>query len=1840
MANELTTSEAVRQYLDEQKRDLAGQARYTMSSAIEAKPDYEAELRKVARTTGVPVDTVRAYPEDLKKEAALKAFDWDGMASNFPNTATFLAGNENAAIAHDDTENLSGVERTLKFLGNSGRALAASLPAASAGVGGVLQAGTEFIAPVLDPLAGTILPENPLRRVAAGFAGLRQRADADAKALMPRSSGNIEAGYYAGLQSLGQNLLMLPAAVATGNPSLATVGMAVPVGGAAYGQARDKGLDVGTSATFGASQAAIEYATEKLPVSRLLGDLKAGTPFYRMLLRNMAAEVPGEQAATILQDLNEWAVLNPEKPFSQYIAERPDAAVQTLVATVVGVGGQVSVVRGIDAVLNREENRRRDAQAAEQTAESLTELNNLAAASKVRARDAQTFEQFVASATQDADVSELYISAQALAQSGLAEQVAAASPSVQEQYALALETGGDVRIPLAEYATNIAPESYAQGLVEHLKTDPQGFSQSEASQFMEQQGERLQSEIEQQLAIQTGEQALAASRDAVQADILAQLQRANRFTPAVNEQYATLEGSFYAVQAARLGITPQEMYERYPLRIVAQQPLQNAVLDQRQRGSFDPETGTIAILKDADLSTFLHESGHFNLETLADIASRPDAPAEIRADMDVLLNWFGVQSEQDADALTVWNRKSLDEKRQSHEQFARGFEAYLFEGKAPSQELRGIFQRFRAWLLNVYRKISALDVSLTPEVRGVMDRMLATADEIQATEAANSMGLLFETPEQAAQFGVDWKQYQDQGLQATQDAIADLEARGLKDMKWLNNARSKALKSLQKQAAGRRREVESEVRAEVMGRQVYQAWDALTRKMGENTASEESPDFPAYRLKTSDLRSMYGSEQDAPWWVLSSRGMTSDARGTNPDIVAEQFGYGSGDQMVKALAEARDPQETIDELTDARMLERYSELATPEALESAANEAVHNAARGRFVATEQAALQKAMDARGESDGRTYSILPKAARQFAGDVIARLKVREVKPAQYRSAEAKAGREAQRALRAADLPAAALAKRNQLINFYAAKAAQDALVEVDKAIDYFRRVENSKTIDPSYKDQIDSLLEQYDLKRSTTLREVDRRKSLDAWLQEQQAQGKDPDIPEYLLSNLNRVSYRDMTVEELRGLRDTIEQIEHLGRLKDKLLTGKKNREFAQVRDAVVDSIRTHFNGKAPELITPSDNRSARKLRGHQFFVAHLKVANISQVMDGGETGGPVWDFLARSAQERANTKTTRQADMTERLMDIITPVLKRNRKFRTAKFYPALGINLTREQLFAIALNMGNDGNMSRLMTGGINGRTLSRQDLVGLVESELTAEDLQAVQAIWDLMAELAPEAQEKHRRVYGVSMQMVEPVPLVTKHGTFKGGYYPVVYDPRGSVRTSQQSEETAANEAMKAARTAATTRRSYTKARLEETPYPLLLTMDGVLRGINQVLHDLAWHEWSIDVGKMLRDDKFTTAVRETYGPDYLRQIKEWHDDIVTENVKETGAGDRASLYFRSSLSAAAMGYSIMTAIQQPIGLTQSAARIGSGEVLKALAAFAGNPRGKVREAQQLSEFMRNRARTRFREVAELKRKIDLSGNRIAEGQRFVVEHAFDLLGWVQTGVDVPTWHAAYEKALAEGRSDSDAIAIADQTVIDTQGDGSIQNLSGVQRGKITKLLTTFYSYLSSAMNMVWQTSRSERSLSRRTVDIMLLTLIPATLTALVKWAPGAGDDDEDKYWKLVKGIIKENVSLPLGMFILTRELGDAAGAVASGDKPFSYQGPGAFRLFADTAKLLGQVASSVSQGEPTQGLRKSTINVVGDVTGLPSTQINRTIDGAEALSDGETTNPAALMFGFKRD
>ena len=131
----------------------------------------------------------------------------------------------------------------------------------------------------------------------------------------------------------------------------------------------------------------------------------------------------------------------------------------------------------------------------------------------------------------------------------------------------------------------------------------------------------------------------------------------------------------------------------------------------------------IDLLPTADLSTFLHETGHFYLQVLGDLARQPNVQPDLVQDWQTIRAWVGATEDQ---PLTV----------AQHEQFARGFEAYLREGVAPSEGLQAAFERFKDWLTKIYQTLTQLDVQLTDEVRQVMDRLVAPQEAAQPGQEA------------------------------------------------------------------------------------------------------------------------------------------------------------------------------------------------------------------------------------------------------------------------------------------------------------------------------------------------------------------------------------------------------------------------------------------------------------------------------------------------------------------------------------------------------------------------------------------------------------------------------------------------------------------------------------------------------------------------------------------------------------------------------------------------------------------------------------------------------------------------------------------------------------------------------------------------------------------------------------------------------------------------------------------------------------------------------------------------------------------------------------------------
>lgn len=1243
------------------------------------------------------------------------------------------------------------------------------------------------------------------------------------------------------------------------------------------------------------------------------------------------------------------------------------------------------------------------------------------------------------------------------------------------------------------------------------------------------------------------------------------------------------------------------------------------------RGAFNPATNTITLLRNADLSTTLHELGHFYLETMARMAAEPTAPQEIRDDWQKASAFIGFGGADPA----AWLSIPVDGRREGHELWARGFEAYLREGKAPAAELKGAFQRFKAWLVHVYKSVAQLNVELTDEVRGVFDRMLASEEAIAKAEATRSFAPIFATrPEGMTE--LEWESYQRLGEEATADAQDQLTSRSIRDMQWLRNTRMRIVRDLTREARDKRKAVKAEIEAEVYAEPVYAAQQFLRRGVLNGEPWEG-----VHKLSTAEVAAIY--EGVAPelqdWRALGfgRYGMLAED-GMNPDQAAELFGFTSGNEMVEALLNAAPAREVIEGRTDQRMLERYGDLADASAIERAADEAIHNDARLRFVATEANALAKAAGKK--------RVLGEAARDFARDLIGRQKIRDLKPAQYTGAETRAAAASARAAAKGDLVLAATEKRNQMVNAYAARAAYDARTEVEKALRYLARFDSAATrkgLDPDYRDQIDAMLERFDLRKGQSLKAIDKRKSLKAWIEAQQARGLDPIIDESLANEAYRKHYRDLTVDEMRGLVDAVKNIAHLARLKNRLLVAAKGRAFQAVVDEAEAAIRGNAYRTLPDKI--EHNRATdRLLSGFaNYVVIHRKFASLIREMGGLKNdGGILWRAFIEPMNKANDTEAVMRERATIQLSEVFKSLPGKKGDLRRKLYIPEIGRSLTLEGRLAVALNWGNDLNRARILDGD-----RWTVDQVNAILRTLTADQLQFVNSMWAYLDSFWPQISAKERRVTGVEPVKVDALPfeLTSADGQMvqmRGGYYPIKYDTERSSRSEADEVAETVRAALRGAYTRATTRRGHTKARVDKVERPVRKDLMVPFQHVNQVIHDLAFHEYLIDANRLISAAPIDAAIRDHYGVEVLRTIRKTIDDMAEGDIVAQDSLERVVNHIRTGTTIVGLGWNLTTGLLQPLGLTQSIVRVGPKYMAKAIGKVftdAASLENTVAAVTAKSDFMRLRAKTMMREINEIQNQIrdDLKPRVWAP----VESTFFVLIQKLQLIADVPTWLGAYAKAQDQGVDEATAVALADQAVRDSQGSGQIGDLAQIQRGGVWfKLWTNFYSFFNIGFNQLAESVAETRRVGPERLpllaaDILLVAFLPMVLGELMKVALRGEEWDWEE---LGPHLVKAQVGFLLGFMVGARELG---GIIAS-DGQFS-GAPAALRLLSQDLPRLYQ---QIQQGELDSTLRKTAINSAGIILHFPAGQINRTLDGFEAMAKGETKNPMALLVGPPKD
>jgi Large polyvalent protein associated domain 22 len=1133
-------------------------------------------------------------------------------------------------------------------------------------------------------------------------------------------------------------------------------------------------------------------------------------------------------------------------------------------------------------------------------------------------------------------------------------------------------------------------------------------------------------------------------------------------------------------------------------------------LFQENRGQInlgDRSNVLISLFKTADPSTLLHEFGHFYLEVMGDIVGSESAAQSMKDDYATLLKWLGVESR---DQIT----------REHHEKLAKGFETYLMEGKAPSLELRKAFARFKVWLVSVYRQLSNTGVEINPEIRGVFDRLVATEAEINKAESeAGDLGL-FTDP---ASIGMNDKtaarylEMREEARLASEDKVrAEL-------MLYAKKAETAFYKQ-------KKKELTDKYTAEVSSMPIYKVIDKL---------KDNGKDGPPVKISKSYLKDQYDEKliSSLPTGITSSEGM-------HPDIVADMYGFESGDAMLTQMANLPSKKQFIDTLVNQELERSVPDPMFDGTISDQAVEAVHNEKREALLRFELEQMAKTdMPAFKDMTKRLIKRLPlaKASRDSAKAIVEKTNVRDLRPDKFVLAERKQSGIAAKAWAAGDIEAAFEAKKKELLNFYLFQEATLAKKDVEKSVKNFKKIARAdedvaKTRDVDMVNAARAVLSQYglDTKGKSAAEHLAKIQQYDPYAYE---------TIKALTDNVsqNAAPYKGISYSQFVDMRDAVMAIWDLAKTSKEIeVDGKK-----MSRDEAMNELASRIDELAPNAEKPGYKKALSKwdkvnMKMLQFKAAMTRVEHWIEATDK-DFGGPFRKYIFNPVMEGISKYRARK-------FEVITKYKEHVKKYediftKQPIKAEALGYEFKdMAHLMGAILHSGNDSNLSKLLRGyGWGSRnddgSLNRQrwdDQINKFYRDgiITKRHMDFIQGVWDLFEEIKPELQTAHKEMQGYFFNEVTANPINTPFGEYRGGYAPAKAD-KLIVEDAQIRSEVEAAETMNPSFNFPTSGKGATMSRVEAYAAPLTLDMNLVGSHIDWAMRFAHIEPRVKEVNRIMLNKKFreklaqldSRAAQDMFVP-WLQRIAQ--QSAVRTSTDSTGkVMDAVAGYIRSSVAMQVMTANVTNTLQQFTGVIVAASKVKPRFLRNSLVTYVGSPAQTSKFITESSKWMEQNQKNNVYEAQKAIDEVLLNPSTFENMKNFSKKHQYFLQTAAQNSVNNVVWLGAYNQAIEGKETHDKAVKMADSAVRLTQGSAAVEDISEFETGTQTaRLFKQFVGYFNMLANLngseLVKISRSvglKKGAGKAFYIYLTAFALPAIMSELiVKAMVGKFDEDDD--------------------------------------------------------------------------------------------------------------------------
>ncbi|MBS2028714.1 MAG: hypothetical protein JST54_12505 [Deltaproteobacteria bacterium] len=1152
-------------------------------------------------------------------------------------------------------------------------------------------------------------------------------------------------------------------------------------------------------------------------------------------------------------------------------------------------------------------------------------------------------------------------------------------------------------------------------------------------------------------------------------------------------------------------------------------------------GTNERRTFNIRIFSGADTSTLAHETFHFLNQVMGDLAQRGDAPELLKNDYAGLIKFMGYDSHEQRVAETkelidlgeTKGKRRLTNDEQARETQLRAkeeratfaWEKFLQEGRTPSVELAGVFQRFANWLTRIYktasldegfRKRFGEDLGMTDEVRQIFGRFVAAEDEVAKAAAAakaQPFSPLFEnaTPEER-------KAYEDAESKKRALAWAEMVHRIATAQKEENNDFFR----------GEAERIRGEVNDKLDNDPIYRAIKFL--KDGEMPGGHTPPELldehgEPYRLdRRSTVEGFAPNGKEFVKTIVEKHGNLFAKKGEHgmpPDMLASLLGFDSGEEMLRQIQAADSRKALVENQVKAQMTDLHAAplLESPQALAEEAIAALHNPEAVRAALLERRRLAKMLagDRAREIPPLSEETLRSTARAMVSTLTMSdlLAGREGAAGGYRRNERTASERMRRAFEAGKVDEALAENETRLLNMFLWREAkeqrehfQGVLRELQQsAADPWRQQLGKADVaaggDHVYRDAHDALLQAIKLQPRDPA--LEPKGALEALVgaTPPESLGFDPDALRALLAAPK--SWNDLTPDDAQNVRDAVKSIRHAANTQNSIEAEGKRQSMDQFfadANKQLEGLPKATKERMDRAREEATLRKAATLPRRAFQWVDSNLMNIETLLDvltGNKRDSVLHKLFIDGQLKSRDAKEALGREFLDGLQkhwEEVTPALKKrlnevvdiselaaSKKFQDLAEASGLEADgkVSLKYALMMALNMGNAGNKQRLLDGyGWN-----EDQVMRTLDRVLPKEGWDWVQGVWDSLESLWPKIARVHELETGVEPGKVPATEVVTRHGTYKGGYFPAKYDPRTNSRLAlHQVEAAAANMLAPQTYGIASVAKGHTQERAARFEDAIDLDWNVVPGHVANVLHYIAYRPWVRDAAKVVASDKFASLVDRHLGKEYTKQFDPWLKAVANMQSNSVAANQTAAMravgWLRSRIAVARLGLNLPVALTH---LSYPVALATTGEVRPDFMAEAVG-RTMTDWSAKREWALANSPELRFREeqVGGLLRKsFDEMGSQGSPLQREVEHMAFAALEWGEKLTATPAWIARYNQELATHNDHATAVREADSMIRRWYISKSQADVPAIIRDKsMLGGLFMFYGYMNKMLNV----------------------------------------------------------------------------------------------------------------------------------------------------------------------